>query len=475
MLRLRTRFLAVLGALALGFAVPMSGAAADPAHERSPGDQLAKEITKQVKPPRIPARPFNVVDFGADPTGQRESTAAIAEAIEAASVKGGTVIFPEGEFLTGAIHLRSDVNLHVGAGATVRFSQDREDYLPAVHTRWEGVELYNYSPFIYAKDVTNVAITGSGTLDGQADEDHWWPWKQRSNGHGGVIETEDRDALFEMAESGVPVEQRDFGADSKLRPNFVQFYNSSNILVRDVTLTNSPMWMIHPVLSENVTVDNVNLDSPNGPNSDGVDPESSENVVIKNSRFNNGDDCIAVKSGRNADGRRIDVPSENILVHDNHMRSGHGGVTIGSEMTGGVRNVVAENNTMSSPNLDRALRVKTNSVRGGVVEHVYFRSNDVPEIGGEVIRVNFQYEEGDAGEHTPAVRDINISDVHSVGGEFALYLKGYERSPVSDVTVSDSSFSEVGTPMELEHVRNLRLDDVDINGEHYDETVNEGA
>lgn len=233
--------------------------------------------------------------------------------------------------------------------------------------------------------------------------------------------------------------------------------------------------MIHPVLSENVTVDNVNLDSPNGPNSDGVVPEPSRNVVIRNSRFNNGDDCTAIKSGRNADGKRIDVPSENVLVHDNHMRSGHGGGTIGSEMTGGVRDVVAENNTMSSPNLDRAPRVKTNPVRGGVVEHVYFRSNDVPEIGGEVIRVSFQYEEGDADAHTPAVRDINLSDVHSVGGDFALYLKGYERSPISDVTVSESGFSDVGTPMELEHVENLRLDDVDINGEHYDETVNEGV
>ncbi|GAA3738753.1 polygalacturonase [Spinactinospora alkalitolerans] len=459
-------------ALAAGTAGPVN---AEEQAEPAQGWELAEQIKERVQPPEFPDREFLLTDFGADPTGERISTDAFAAAIDAASERGGTVVVPEGEFLTGAIHLESDVNLHVSTGATVRFSQDPQDYLPAVYTRWEGVELYNYSPFIYAHDVHNVAITGGGTLDGQADEEHWWPWKEESNGQGGVIETEDRDALFEMAEEGVPVEERDFGADSRLRPNFIQFYESSDILVQGVTLTNSPMWMIHPVLSENVTVDSVVLDSPDGPNSDGVNPESSRDVVIKNSVFDNGDDCIAIKSGRNADGRRVNVPSENIVVYDNEMRDGHGGVVIGSEMSGSVHNVFAEDNTMDSPELLRALRIKTNSVRGGTVEHVYFRDNRVPQISDEVIRVNFRYEEGDAGDHTPVVRDINIEDVHSVGGEFALYLRGYERSPISDVTITDSSFADVETPMRLEHVDGLTLNDVTINGEHYDETINQGA
>jgi hypothetical protein len=330
-----------------------------------------------------------------------------------------------------------------------------------VYTRWEGVELYNYSPFIYANGVENVAITGSGTLDGQADEEHWWDWS-------GQTQAADRDELFRMGEEGVPVEQRRFGAGHYLRPNFVQFYDSRNILVQGVTLTNSPMWMIHPVLSQNVTVDNVVLDSPEGPNNDGVNPESSRDVVIKNSEFDNGDDCIAIKSGRNADGRRIGVPSENILVENNHMQDGHGGVVMGSEMSGSVRNVFAQNNVMDSPNLQRALRIKTNSVRGGVVENVYFRDNEVLEIGDEVVRVNFQYEEGDAGEFTPIVRKIHIENLQSNGGDYALYLRGYERSPVSNITISDSDFSGVADPTLLENVQGLRMTNVTINGESYD-------
>ncbi|SFB52988.1 Pectate lyase superfamily protein [Amycolatopsis marina] len=476
----RTAAVAAVAAGSLMISVPSTSAVPGPANHphsnngSATGWDLAERIVKQVKPPGIPSRPFDIVDYGADGTGTRDSSRAFAGAIDAASRKGGRVVVPPGEYLTGPIHLQSDVELHVSEGATVRFSQDPADYLPPVLTRWEGVELYNYSPFIYAHDVKNVAITGKGVLDGQADEDHWWPWKEESDGQGGVIETEDRDALFEMAENGVPVEQRNFGAESQLRPNFVQFYNSSDILVKDVTLTNSPMWMIHPVLSENVTVDGVNLDSPNGPNSDGVDPESSRNVVIKNSRFNNGDDCIAIKSGRNADGRRINAPSENIVIHDNYMQDGHGGVTIGSEMSGSVRNVFAEDNVMDSAQLQRALRIKTNSVRGGVVEHIYFRGNQIPQIGDEVIRVNFQYEEGDAGEFTPTVREIHIEDVHSVGGAFALYLRGYERSPISDVTITNSTFEDVQTPMLLEHVEGLQLDNVEINGELYDGTITQG-
>ncbi|TWH19922.1 glycoside hydrolase family 28 protein [Prauserella rugosa] len=468
---------AVLGA-ALAMSVFTPPAAAAPPSGQAPSEphgwELADQIRNEVKPPTIPQRPFDITDYGADPTGEQDSTDAIAEAIDAASAKGGgKVVIPPGEFHTGAIHLESNIELHVSDGATVRFSQDPADYLPAVKTRWEGVELYNYSPFVYADGVRDVAITGGGTLDGQADDEHWWPWKEQPDGNGGVIETEHRDRLFQWGEDGVPVEQRRL-EDSKLRPNFVQFYDSENILVKDVTLTNSPMWMIHPVLSENVTIDGVTLDSPDGPNSDGVDPESSKNVVIKNSHFDNGDDCIAIKSGRNEDGRRIGVPSENIVIHDNTMADGHGGVTIGSEMSGDVYNVFAEDNVMDSEHLDRALRIKTNSVRGGTVEQVYFRNNRIPQVGGEVIRINFQYEEGDAGEHTPTVRDVQIENVHSTGGSFGLYLRGYERSPISDVTVRDSTFSDVETPMELEHVRNLHLDNVDINDRHYDEVIDAG-
>jgi polygalacturonase len=460
-----------IAAIAITVASLLFPAAQPAAHAAAPaapvpsapaqGWELAAQIKERVRPPKIPRRAVSITRFGADRTGVRESTEAFRKAIAYLSAKGGgRVIVPTGTFLTGAIHLRSNIDLHVTKNAVVKFSQDTTDYLPLVYTRWEGVELYNYSAFIYARGVENVAITGRGTLDGQADATHWWDWKLS-------LQAAPRAELFRMAEEGVPVEQRRFGAGGYLRPNFVQFYQSRNILVQGVRITNSPMWMIHPVLSQNILVDGVDLES-HGPNSDGVNPESSRDVVIRNSSFNNGDDCVAIKSGRNADGRRVNVPSENIVVHGNTMRDGHGGVVMGSEMSGSVRNVFAEDNVMNSPNLDRALRIKTNSVRGGVVENVYFRDNEVLEVGGEVIWINFFYEEGDAGAFTPVVRNINVERLTSNGGNYALYLRGYARSPITDITITDASFNNVKTPMLLEHVQGLRMSNVLINGVPYD-------
>jgi polygalacturonase len=480
---------AVRGAVALVLTAAMVPAAAagaqaaaptgDPA-DSSAGWREADAIRDRVQPPQFADLEVDITDFGADPTGVAKSTDAISAAIEAVSeAGGGRVVVPDGVFLTGAIHFRSDVELHLADDATLRFSRDKADFLPVVKTRYEGVELYNYSPFIYGFQVENVALTGNGTLDGQADAQNWWDWKTARvegpcDGRCPVIEQEDRQELFRMGEEGVPVEERVFGEGHFIRPNFVQFYESRNILVQDVTLNNSPMWLVHPVLSENVTVDGVHLESL-GPNNDGVNPESSRDVVIKNTFFNTGDDCIAIKSGRNAEGRRIGVPSENILIEDNFMQAGHGAVVAGSEMSGGVRNVFAQDNVMDSPDLDRALRIKTNSVRGGVVEDIYFRDNQVLETGGQAVWIDFRYEEGDAGDFTPTVRDIYIENVHSRGGTHALFLRGYERSPITNVNISGSSFTDVDTPMLVENVQGLRLTDVQINGQPADTVVCQGT
>lgn len=433
--------------------------------------QQADEIRERVQPPTFPDYEVAVTEFGADATGEAKSTDAFRQAIaDVSEAGGGTVVVPGGEYLTGAIHLRSNVELHLADNAVIRFSRDKADYLPVVKTRYEGVELYNYSPFIYAYQVENVAITGNGILDGQADADNWWDWKDDRP----RPETPDRNELFRMAEAGVPVEERVFGAGHYIRPNFVQFYESRNILVQGVTLNNSPMWLVHPVLSENVTIDGVHLESL-GPNNDGVNPESSRDVVIKNTYFNTGDDCIAIKSGRNAEGRRIGVPSENILIENNFMQAGHGAVVAGSEMSGGVRKVFAQNNVMDSPDLDRVLRIKTNSVRGGVVENIYVRDNDVPEQGGQAVWVDFRYEEGDAGDHTPAVRNIYVENMHSHGGTHAIYLRGYERSPVTNINITDSTFTGVRTPMLAEHVQGLRLTNVEINERSADAVLCQGT
>jgi polygalacturonase len=227
----------------------------------------------------------------------------------------------------------------------------------------------NYSPLIYAFEQRDIAITGSGTLDGQAADENWWRWKGGRGAADGT-QTAARDRLMAMAAKGVPVAQRTCGEGDYLRPNFIQPYRCQNVLIDGVTVLNSPMWEIHPVLCRNVTVRNVAVSS-HGPNNDGCDPESCRDVLIEGCTFDTGDDCIALKSGRNEDGRRLAVPVENIVIRNCTMKDGHGGVVIGSEVSGGARNIFAERCRMDSPNLDRALRIKTNSVRGGFVEHVY--------------------------------------------------------------------------------------------------------
>ena len=223
------------------------------------------------------------------------------------------------------------------------------------------------------------------------------------------------------------------------------------------------MWFIHPVLCSNVTVQNVTVNGL-GPNNDGCNPESSKDVLIKNCFFNTGDDCIAIKSGRNADGRRINVPSENIVIQGCKMKEGHGGVVLGSEISGGVRNVFAEDCTMDSPNLDRALRFKTNSVRGGVMENFFARNIRVGEVGEAVLKIDFFYEEGDAGEFTPVVRNLSISDVTCEKGKYAVWIKGYERSPITNLVLQNCRFSGIEMPNVIEAVDGLSVVDVTLNG-----------
>jgi polygalacturonase len=366
--------------------------------------------------------------------------------------------------------LKSHVNLHVSEGATLAFSQDPRDFLPVVFTRWEGVELMNYSPLIYAFEQENVAVTGKGTLDGQADETHWWPWKGRREPGGAPHQGPARARLLEMAASGAPVAERVFGDGHYLRPSFIQPYRSRHVLIEGVRIVRSPMWEIHPVLCTNVTVRNVTIDT-HGPNNDGCDPESCRDVLIEGCTFDTGDDCIALKSGRNDDGRRVNVPVENVIVRDCVMKDGHGGVVIGSEISGGARNVFAERCEMSSPNLDRALRIKTNSVRGGTIEHVYMRDVTVGEVAEAVLTVNFFYEEGDAGPYPPIVRDVEMRNVTSRKSKHALLLRGYAHDPIRDVRIVDCSFDGVAKPDVLEGVAKLTLRNVRINGQRRDETI----
>ena len=423
------------------------------------GWAMVPGILSQINPPVFPDRDFNIIDFGAIGDGETICTEAFQQAISACSDSGGgRVIVPEGEFLTGAIHLKSNVNLYLTKNAMIKFSQDPEDFLPVVYTRFEGTECYNYSPPVYAFEQENIAITGQGSLDGQGDYDHWWNWTS--------LDDADISNLRQQAEDGVSVEERIYGNGHYLRPNMIQPYRCTNVLFDSVNILNGPMWHIHPVLCENVTVSNVSVNG-HGPNNDGCNPESCTDVLIKNCFFNTGDDCIAIKSGRNADGRRVNVPTENVVIQNCTMNDGHGGVVIGSEMSGSVRNVFAEDCYMDSPNLDRALRIKTNSMRGGIVENVYLRNITVGQVADAVFRVNFYYGEGDVGDFTPVVHNVEIRNLTCEQSNYALRLQGYPRSPVSNIRLVNCEIENASASNYISNVQNLGLNQVTINDDFY--------
>ena len=422
-----------------------------------------KNILAAIKAPIFPGKNFSVIKYGAKGDGITDCTQAFKDAIEACNkAGGGKVVVPKGVFLSGAIHLKSNVNLYISEKATIKFYTEPGKYLPVVFTRFESVECYNYSPLIYAYGQENIAVTGKGLLDGQADDTNWWKWKG-SKDPNEKNQKESVNKLNKMGEDGTPVSERIFGENYYLRSSFIQFIKCKNILIDGISIVRSPMWEINPVLSENITVQNIRISSL-GPNNDGCDPESCKNVLIKNCVFNTGDDCIAIKSGRNNDGRRVNVPSENIVIQNCRMNDGHGGVVIGSEISGSVRNVFAENCVMDSPNLDRALRIKTNSVRGGIVENIYLRNIKVGQVNEAVILVSFQYQEGDAGKFTPIVRNIIVSNVTSEKSDYGLYLDAYERSPVTNLVIENCKFNGVNNGNKLNFTRNLVFKEFYING-----------
>jgi len=425
-------------------------------------------ILAQIKAPVFANRNFDITKYGAVGNGKFNCSAAIKAAIDACNkAGGGKVVVPAGKYYTGPVCIKSNVNLHLNKGATLLFSTKPNDYLPLVPTRWEGVELMNYSPLIYAYEEQNIALTGEGVLDGQATSQNWWPWKGKEEygfkpGMPSQVDKANRAALFAMAEKDVPQRERKFGNGFYLRPQFVQPYLCKNILIEGVKIINSPMWILNPVLCTNVTINKVSVES-SGPNTDGCDPESCKNVLIKDCYFNTGDDCIALKSGRNRDGRRINVPCENVVIEGCTMVNGHGGIVIGSEISGGVKNIFAQNCTMNSPLLDRALRIKTSSARGGVTENVYLRNISVGQVKEEAILITMFYE--DKGPFMPVIRNIEVDNMQvKHGGTTGILVEGYFNQPVQNLRLNNVSINNVKVPYNIANLAGLQLNNVVING-----------
>ena len=438
--------------------------------QTDPWQSVYPAILSRIKAPTFKKRDFNILKYGAKAGGVMDCRAAINKAIEAANkAGGGRVVVPPGVFLTGAIRLLSKVNLHVSKGATLKFATNVKAYEPIVHTRWEGMELMHLSPLIYAYEQTNIAVTGEGTLDGQG-KSFFWKWHGNPRYGGDPDKLSQRAArarLYEFMDRNAPVEERIFGDGHWLRPQFIQPYKCKNVLIEGVRIVDSPMWEVHPVMCQNVTIRGVHIET-HGPNNDGCDPESCKDVLIENCYFDTGDDCIAIKSGRNNDGRRLNTPTENIIIRNCVMKDGHGGITVGSEISGGVRNLFAHDCKLDSADLWTALRVKNNASRGGKLENFYFRNITVGQVSRAVVEIDFNYEEGAKGEHTPLVRNYVVDGLTCSTGNRAVDLQGLDNAPIYDVSIRNASFGSVKNKSVVKNVRGLKLDNVTVAGKKVD-------
>jgi polygalacturonase len=414
----------VLTAACIGFVGVECHAAPLPGGEPMPPSYWAgvPEILKRIVPPKFPERDFEVTKFGAVGDGRTSCTKAFAEATAAcAKAGGGRVVVPAGKYFTGPIHLRSGVNLHVAEGAELIFSDKLEDYLPVVLVRVGGIELYNYSPLIYARDCTNIAVTGKGKLNGNAKR--WWEWKSSETKLG-----------FEMGAKGVPVEQRIFGKpEFCIRPSFLSFVSCTNILLEDFTIGSGPNWTVHPIYCQNTTIRGIHV-LTDGPNNDGIDPDSCRDMLIENCVFDTGDDCVVLKSGYNEDGWRVGRPTENVIMRNCSSKRGHGGLVIGSEMSGGVRNVFMENCQFEGT--DRAIRIKSRADRGGVVEHIYARNLKVKNMQREVVILNMDYgsdRNKPVNTKPPVFRHMQFENITGDGAPTAILIQGMADSPIENI------------------------------------------
>ena len=435
-------------------------------------DTQYKQIEQSIRQPQFGDKVFNITKYGASTTATAAANQkAINKAIDACSkAGGGRVVVPAGTFNTGAITLKSKVNLHVEKGAVIQFVFQPELY-PIVPTRWEGLDCYNLQPCIYAYKQNDIAITGEGTIDGGGENSTWWKWcgaKKYGWKEGEIGQNMGaRARLLKYAEDGVDMKERRFTAQDGLRPQLINTYDCDGVLIEDVTLLRSPFWVIHPLLCKNVIVRGVHINN-DGPNGDGCDPESCDGVLIENCFFNTGDDCIAVKSGRNNDGRLWNKPSENIIIRNCEMQNGHGGVVIGSEISGGCRNLFAENCKMDSPDLDRVVRIKTNTCRGGIVENIYARNIEVGQCGESVLKINLDYEPKEicCRGFVPTVRNINIENITCNKSKYGVLIIALDSvTNVYDINVKNCRFNGVEKGNKITgKTRDVNFDNLFING-----------
>lgn len=428
----------------------------------------------------------SIVDFGAIPNGQHLNTEPINQSILATShAGGGTVVVPKGLWLTGPIELQSNINLHLLQGAVLLFTDDFNEY-KLIEANWEGQPYFRNQNPISGHNLENVAITGGGVIDGNGGA---WRMVKRSKmtdsqwkklvASGGVVDEKIKiwypteSSLRGAQTPGAGVAREGASADDFmevkdfLRPNLLHLTNSKRILIEDIIIQNSPAWNVHPLLCEDLTVRGVTVRNPwYAQNGDGLDVESCKNVLIEDCTFDVGDDAICIKSGRDQAGRDRGVPTENVMIRNNVVYHGHGGFVIGSEMSGGARNIWVEDCTFLGT--DIGLRFKTTRGRGGVVEHIYIDNVRMVDIPGEAILFDMYYEVKDAGgdvpsvsEETPQFRHFRITNVDVKGANTAFFVRGLPEMPIDDIVVENAVF-ESANGMEITEASRLQLRDISL-------------
>ncbi len=406
--------------------------------------------------PQIPEKTFRISDYGTKGDGKTNDTGPINYALESAEkAGGGTVEFTAGTYLTSVVHLRSNVGLRLDRGATLLFTTNPADY-PVVFTRWEGTECYNYSALITGTDLHDIAITGEGTIDGQGAA--WWPWKDKA--------AASQKKLRELGETTTDPKLRVFGTvEGALRPCLFEPIRCRRILLAGVKFTNSPFWTIHPTYCSDITAHGLDIHGT-GPNTDGFDPDSCKNILITECKFDTGDDCITLKSGRDKDARRVGLPTENVTVRNCTFARGHGTVVIGSEMSGGVRNVYAEN--LTADGTDAGVRIKTRIGRGGTVENIFYNGMTLKNILKQAITIDMFYDVGSnpdvdqsGPEGVPIFRNITIENVKCESAVTALLIQGLPQSPMTGITLRNLNIT-ASDPVTLTNAPKAILENVII-------------